>query len=69
MSKTPEELAHEWSVTEGGDLGFLAGYKAAQDKYEAEITELKTNFTFCCGDKARLLQELAAKEASHYKVL
>ena len=30
MSKTPEQLAQEWSVTEGGYLGFLAGYKAAQ---------------------------------------
>ena len=75
MNKTPEELAEKWANKEGdlwfADIstytdghksavkqGFLAGYKA-RDK---EIAELKTNWTFCCEDKARLLQELAAKE-------
>ena len=38
------------------------GFEALRNKYEAQITELKANFTFCCEDKTRLLQELAAKE-------
>ncbi len=41
---------------------FLSGYQAAKDKYEVKLKEVSANWTFCCEDKARLLQELAAKE-------
>lgn len=48
-SKTPEELAEEYgdkikdthSVTAACEKAFLAGYKAAQEKYEARIKELE----------------------------
>ncbi len=70
MSKTPEELAERWIKEYIGDAtnfelaenSFIAGYQAAKDKYDAQIKELKANWTYCCEDKARLLQELAAKE-------
>ena len=53
MSKTPEEMAEEYTRDWWGGLpeaegmrksareNFLAGYKAAQETYEAEIRELK----------------------------
>jgi len=75
MAKTPEELAEEYSKFDaatdiGTDLGsyrqglfegYLAGYQA-RDK---EVAELKTNWTFCCEDKARLIKELGQAEAKH----
>lgn len=52
MSKTPEELCKEWTkqnldiATHAYCYGavnhsFVAGYKAAQEKYEARIKELE----------------------------
>jgi hypothetical protein len=49
MSKTVEQLAKEYALkthsggweVEASEDGFLAGYKAAQETYEAEIRELK----------------------------
>jgi len=52
--KTPEEMAEEWANNRCPEQGpefivwcmcrddFLAGYKAAQQKYEAKIQELET---------------------------
>ena len=68
MNKTPEELAKEycnqfsWNDPREEDAhdAFLAGYQAAKDEYEAKLKEVSTNWTFCCEDKARLLQEIAA---------
>jgi hypothetical protein len=80
MSKTPKELAEEYSqiikasqdvdlddlswslISEWEAESFLAGYQAAKDKYEVKLKEVSANWTFCCEDKAKLLQELAAKE-------
>lgn len=50
MSKTPEEMAKEYVKQEqleyeeasGAYYGFLAGYKAAEEKYKAQIKELET---------------------------
>tara|TARA_R110000868_G_C10441265_1_gene725354 strand:- start:61 stop:273 length:213 start_codon:yes stop_codon:yes gene_type:complete len=54
MSKTPEEVAEEYTKDWWGNLpeaegmrksakeNFLAGYKAAQQEYEAKIQELET---------------------------
>lgn len=55
MSKTPEEMAEEyandrcgtWEECENDNeweeakRGFLAGYKAAEEKYKAQIKELE----------------------------
>jgi len=70
MDKTPEELAEEYlknnheyfSAKEAFLAAYKAGYQAASAEYEARIKEVSANWTFCCEDKARLLQELAAKE-------
>jgi len=45
--KTPEEMAEEYAElmsfdVRGHQRGFLAGYKAAEDKYKAQIKELET---------------------------
>ena len=45
--KTPEEMAEEYAElmsfdVRGHQRGFLAGYKAAQQEYEAKIQELET---------------------------
>jgi hypothetical protein len=75
--KTPETLAEEWSTKRTKDApsynnkrlveewklakySFLAGYRA-RDK---EVADLKTNWTFCCEDKARLIKELGKAEAA-----
>jgi len=70
MSKIPEELAadyvHAWwgpledNMTLATRQAFIAGYQA-RDK---EIAELKTNWTFCCEDKARLIKELGQAGAA-----
>jgi hypothetical protein len=66
MNKTPEELAEDWCNKHPCHLqmtchaeGYLAGYEAAKDQYEAKLKEVSANWTFCCEDKARLLQEIA----------
>jgi hypothetical protein len=57
MSKTPEQLANEWAIDWHKDCDypdaileqthaatmdtFLAGYEAAQERYEARIKELE----------------------------
>ena len=70
MDKTPEELAEEYasSITRESErfirqdisFAFFSGYQAAKDQYEAKLKEVSANWTFCCEDKARLLQEIAA---------
>jgi len=73
--KTPEEMADEYAAIrsvadESVVLGanpwtkgaFIAGYQAAKDEYQAKMQELEANWKFCCEDKARLLNELAAAE-------
>jgi len=50
MSKTVEQLAKEYAAethsggweVEASEDGFLAGYKAAQEKYEKLLEELKS---------------------------
>jgi len=74
MNKTPEELAEKYAnsveasccgtsdIIIEAEKSFLAGYQAAKDEYEAKLKEVSTNWTFCCEDKARLLQEIAVAQ-------
>lgn len=70
--KTPEEMAEEYAKTEGQPWGceqhFLAGYKAAMNENKQKVQELEANWKFCCEDKARLLNELAAAERAKEQV-
>lgn len=70
--KTPEQMAEEYADNSDERRGhfpwkqvkdsYLAGYQAAKDEDKAKMQELKTNWKFCCENKARLLNELAAAE-------
>lgn len=61
--KTPEQMATEFLLkSDCAHSGFLAGYQAAKDEDQAKMQNLEANWKFCCEDKARLLNELAAAE-------
>lgn len=80
MSKTPEEMAEEYTKDWWGNLpeaegmrksareNFLAGYKAAMNENKPKVQELEANWKFCCEDKARVLNELAAAERAKEQV-
>ena len=68
MSKTPEEMAEEYGASPHEKDAFLAGYKAAMNENKPKVQELEANWKFCCEDKARLLNELAAAERAKEQV-
>ena len=72
MTKTPEEMAEEYiednDECEHAGQAWLAGYKAAMNENKPKVQELEANWKFCCKDKARLLNELAAAERAKEQV-